>query len=432
VTVDGGAARRAVLGFFDQAASSLINFAVGFLIARTVSDDEFGAFSIAFSFYVAVLVFVRALASEPFLIRHSGSDPAPWRVAVSASTGVALLVGLLGGLALALVGIVLGGSVGEAMVPLGIVLPGLVLLDTMRFAFIARARPQGALACDVAWLVLLVAALLAIDVAGISGLVPPIAAWGGSALAVVIIALVATSTSPSPREAVRWLRIHADIAPRYAAEALIALTATQVTIIIVGVIAGLAAAGGLRGAQLLIGPMQVLLIGLGSIAVPEGAALVRAGGPRRLLRPTIGVSVGLTVTVLVYGVLLMAMPDQIGTMLLGETWPQAEVVLGPLVIAYAGVSGGLGAAIGLRVLADARTSLRSRVVDATAQTTGGVGGAWVGGAFGAASGLAIGSWIGAAVAWLSYRSSLRRAIATDAQPPTPAPDAGMDGMGVAG
>jgi O-antigen/teichoic acid export membrane protein len=404
-----GSARRAVWGFLDQGISSLINFAVGFLIARTVTSDLFGAFSVAFSIYLAFLVSGRAFASEPFLIRHSHSQLRYWRVSVAAATGVGLIVGVIGTVAMVVIGLIVGGTVGSAMVPMAFALPGLILLDTMRFALIARGRPEGAFLCDIAWLVILVPGLFALEQLGQASLELPILVWGGSALVVVAIAHLATGTGPSPRMAVGWWRRHGDIAPRYVAEALISLTASQLTIIVVGVLAGLSAAGGLRGAQLLLGPMQVLFIGIGSISVPEGVAILRAKGPRGLVRPAIALSIVVAASVLVYGLVLLQIPDSLGTSLLGETWAQARPLIGPLSLAYAGVTSALGAAIGLRVLADARTSLRARIVDATAQTGGGIGGAWAFGAIGAAFGLALGSWIGAAAAWVSFRSSVRHA-----------------------
>lgn len=402
-----GPAARAMWGFLDQAVSSLINFAVGFLIARHVSDERFGAFSIAFSLYIAFLVTARAAASEPFLIRHSGRDAPRWTTAVGAASGATLLIAVVGSGVMIVVGLVIGGTIGEALIPLAVVLPGLLSLDVMRFVLIARGRPHGALLSDLAWLAILTPTLAIVGEAA-GGLVPSILAWGGSALIVVAVAHVITRTAPDPSAALDWWRRHSDIAPRYVAEALISLTSSQATIVIVGILAGLAAAGGLRGAQLLLGPMQVLFIGLGSVAVPEGVALLRQSGPTALVSPAVRMSVGVTASAMMYAILLVLIPDDLGAMLLGETWPNARAVLLPLAIAYAGVTSAIGAAVGLRVLADARTSLTARVIDASAQTSGGAIGALTFGGAGAALGLAVGAWIGSTVTWVSFVSSVRR------------------------
>ena len=77
-----------------------------------------------------------------------------------------------------------------------------------------------------------------------------------------------------------------------------------------------------------------------------------------------------------------------------------------MTIAYACGAIGYGAAVGLRVLADARRSLRGRVVDAGGQVVFGVLGAIVGGASGAAGGLAAGLALGSAAYWLLFVRSI--------------------------
>lgn len=422
-----GRARRAVWGFADQAVSSFINFAVGFLLARILSVDEFGAFSIAFSIYIGALVFGRALASDPLLIRHSGRSFRHWRVAADAASGVALLVGVAAALVMAMIGVVLGGHVGAALIIIAFTLPGLLMLDTMRFAFIARHRPERAFACDVAWLLLIVPTLLLVELTGDRSLEIPIIVWGGSALVVVIAAHALSGTVPSPRLATMWWRRHRDIAPRYAAEAMISLIATQVTIIAVGVLAGLAAAGALRGGFLLLGPILVLFIAFGSVSVPEGAAILREHGPRRVMPFAIGLTLLVSSMALVYGVLLELMPSELGAFLLGETWDSAQTVILPLSVGYLGAATAVGGAIGLRVLADARTSLRARTIDTLAMSIGGVSGAALAGAVGAATGMAIGAWFGSTVIWLSFRASVNRAVAAAARgEPVIEPDAELD------
>ena len=63
--------RRVGWGVGDQALSSLTNFFMGILVARTVSPDDFGAFSLAFGAYVLALVVSRGLTGEPLVVRHS-------------------------------------------------------------------------------------------------------------------------------------------------------------------------------------------------------------------------------------------------------------------------------------------------------------------------------------------------------------------------
>jgi len=406
-------AGRTIWGLLDQGLSSLVNFIVGFLVARSVSEIAFGAFSIAFAAYIVMLVASRALASEPFLIRHTHQPLRHWRVAVAGATGVALLLAAVAGAVFLVLGLVLGGLVGQALIPLAVVLSGMLLQDTLRFAFIARGRPVAAFLCDLAWILLLVPGLLSLHLLGDTTAGGAILVWGFSALLVATVGLAMSGIRPSVRAATGWWRRHRDIGPRYVAEGLMSLAASQTTVVVVGAIVGLAAAGGLRGAQLLVGPMQVLLIGLTIVAIPEGVDIFRSRGGRGLTIASIGVTFGLTGTAVAYALAVTLIPDELGVFLLGQTWEYARPVLSLVALAYAAVTIALGAGMGLRVLADARRSVRARAVDAVAQTVGGIGGAVMGGAPGAAAGLLVGALVGSSASWWQFLRAIRSARERD-------------------
>src|SRR5205807_2619487 len=68
------AARRLGWGIADQAMSSLTNFAVSIYIARTLGAAQFGAFSLAYVTYAFALNASRGLATDPLMVRVSGTD----------------------------------------------------------------------------------------------------------------------------------------------------------------------------------------------------------------------------------------------------------------------------------------------------------------------------------------------------------------------
>ena len=84
----------------------------------------------------------------------------------------------------------------------------------------------------------------------------------------------------------------------------------------------------------------------------------------------------------------------------------------------------LGPEIGLRVLADARRSLRARTVEAVSQTVGGVYGAWKLGALGSVTGLALGGILGVVAHWWMFWASLRQAGTRP--PPGPSPSSDLE------
>src|SRR4051794_30947490 len=132
--------RRLTWGLADQAVTSLVSFLVGVVVARQLGALQFGAFSLAWVTYGVVLNISRGLGTDPLAVRFSGLERPVWRTAVAKSSGMAIVVGLGTGAICALVGLLLGGHAGQAFIALGIVLPGLMLQDSWRFAFFASGQ----------------------------------------------------------------------------------------------------------------------------------------------------------------------------------------------------------------------------------------------------------------------------------------------------
>ena len=61
----GPAAGRLGWGLADQAVSSITNFALGIVVARSLGPTEFGAFSLAWVTYGVALNLSRGLATDP-------------------------------------------------------------------------------------------------------------------------------------------------------------------------------------------------------------------------------------------------------------------------------------------------------------------------------------------------------------------------------
>ena len=91
------AGRRLSWGVADQAVSSLTNFAVSIYVARTLGAVQFGAFSLAYVTYSFVLNASRGVATEPLMVRFSGTDLPTWRRAVASCSGTAAVTGLAAG-----------------------------------------------------------------------------------------------------------------------------------------------------------------------------------------------------------------------------------------------------------------------------------------------------------------------------------------------
>ena len=143
-----GIAGRVGWGLADQALSSLTNFVLGVVVARTVGLTDFGAFSLAFAAYLIVAGLSRAVTAQPLLIRYGDVSNSDWRRGASAATGMALLIGATAAIVALSIALVADGSVRSAFLALALVLPGLVVQDAWRFAFFAGSRGRAAFVND--------------------------------------------------------------------------------------------------------------------------------------------------------------------------------------------------------------------------------------------------------------------------------------------
>jgi hypothetical protein len=118
-----------------------------------------------------------------------------------------------------------------------------------------------------------------------------------------------------------------------------------------------------------------------------------------MLRAVTILGVVLVVVFVAWGVAMYMLPTSVGEAFLKRSWRPAHAVILPYTAVMA-ASGMLTAAtVGLRAMAAAKRSLRSRLVTGVLAVTGGAVGAATFGAVGAASGLAAGLWLGGIQWW---------------------------------
>src|SRR5580692_3696576 len=104
------AVRRLGWGIADQVISSLTNFAVSIYVVHALGAAQFGAFSLAYVTYAFALNASRGLATDPLMVRFSGTDLVTWRRAITSSTGTAALMGFVTGTCALMAAAVLAGA----------------------------------------------------------------------------------------------------------------------------------------------------------------------------------------------------------------------------------------------------------------------------------------------------------------------------------
>jgi O-antigen/teichoic acid export membrane protein len=410
----GGAgllARRAGWSTADQVISSLSNFALSVLVARQVTVTEYGAFALSFALYGYLVTVSRLLVSQPLAIRYSGADPAAFSHAARQSTGAAIMVALAPAAGMTVVGSIVGGTVGPTLIATAALLPGLLLQDAWRTVFIARGQPRVAAANDAAWGVFQVAFVLAVSAAGRGSAVGYLSAWGLAGCVAAALGAVQAGFTPAPREAWRWLAAHWDLS-RYFVSELIAINgATQLMLILVAAVGGLSVTGALRGAQVLTGPVTILAMSGMAFVIPELARRPWIVG-RRLIKACLGVSGAVVLLATAWAALLLVLPDALGRQLMGNTWTSVDRILVPTVIAMIISVASLGPTCGVYAVKLPRVLFPLQLMSAPAILVGGVGGLLIGGAFGAATGIALAQVFNSGTAWIRFIIVARLAAVT--------------------
>jgi O-antigen/teichoic acid export membrane protein len=399
--------------------ASASNFALSVYVARTFGARTFGAFAIAFITYTVFLNASRGVATDPMLVRYSGAVGDRWRQATAAASATVLLVGVAAGAACVGAGLLLPAPAGPSFIVLGVTLPGLLLQDSWRFAFFAAGRASSALLNDVLWSVLLVLALFALHSSGNTSVVRSLLAFGVTAGLAAVFGLYQTGVRPRFVLVMDWLREHRQLSFRYLLENVSASEAAQIRSSVLGGVAGLASVGYVRGAELLMGPFLVVLMGVSQVAVPE-ASRVFHRSPRRLAHFCLLLGGVQAATALAWGIALLTMlPLGPGQLLLKDLWEPTSHLIPAVTLNVVAACFLTALIAGLRAMGVARRSLQAQLTTSAAYVVAGVIGAVLFGAPGACWGVMLANTFGALVSWHHLRAALadhRRDRKETAQP----------------
>jgi O-antigen/teichoic acid export membrane protein len=386
-------------GLADQSLSSLTNFACALLVARTAGVKEFGIFSVAFATYTLGLGISRAVTGEPLIARFGRIDEPEWHGVVRASTGAALLLGIaFGVICIFLALTVFDGSLGTTTGVLGLTFPGLMLQDAWRYAFFASPRNRRAFSNDLVWTVLLALGLLLVLRGERHSASQFTLIWGLSATGAALVGIAQGSVIPRISDAPRWIREQLDLGMRFLGEFLALMGSTQLMLYGLAFVSGVSAVGALRAGLVVMGPLNILLMGVNLVAVPEAARMARVSS-HTLWKFCVALSVGLAGAAIVWGSIAILLPESIGRFVLGPTWEPARATLFPVTLWIAGNGVIAGAVVGLRGLQAASRSLRAQLTTASSRLILGLVGGAMAGASGAAWGVALGILGTSAIWW---------------------------------
>jgi len=377
----------------DQVLSSLSNALLLFSLATVSSVGEFGVEALLVAVLSTWMGFNRGALGTPILLVSNLAIPE-----IRAESGYAMIGAAATGIPAAVLLIAIGYFTDQPTVALMFALaaPAVFVQDILRFSAISMGRASHAALSDGLWSVL----MLILYAAHLAGLILPpqliVAVWaiGGAAGAILLVTV--TRTLPQYRRIFEWWSTYRSARVGFGVVQALNPTSTTLVTFAVTAIAGTVVAGGLRGAATLFGPIAMLVAALPLIIVPR--ARRAAESPRQqwsLLVKTTLLTSGLT---LVITGSLLAVPAELGALVLGDVWRPALKVA-----PFLGVSSAVGCwtysvYVLFQTLGMSRISLRMRILQLVLQVGACVAAAQLfGSAFSVAVALASSSTITAAL-----------------------------------
>jgi O-antigen/teichoic acid export membrane protein len=396
---NGSSGRRLSLITLDEIVGGASNVLTAVLAARLLTSSFFGLFGVVFLLYSLLLAVTRALVNDPLLIHPVEGNERPNDVI---DTNLVLGLGL--GALTVVAGVVASGFSGEfgrALIVLAVCFPLLALQDLGRYFGFGSQRPGRALALDTLWLVLLIAAVAVLLAVHRRSLVWFILAWAGSG-ALSGLLLLRHYPGYRPRCSLSWLRYTWQFSWRYLVSYGSTYGAALANTSAVGSVVGTRQLGGVQGTVLLVRPFgafqaAALAAGVSDIARVQGNRAVR----RHSLRAT-ALAAGVAA---LNGIVLLALPDRLGRIVLGHTWALSKPLLLPTSVQILAMGVFTGARAGLLGIRLIRRAMVIDIVGTVLLLSGAVSGAVIHGAKGALWGSALAASCNAVTWWLVLLAS---------------------------
>lgn len=407
IQIQGQVGSRAFGSIADQLLSSLTNYVVLLAALRSLSVSEIGQFTLAYTSTLLTLTIVRALVLEPLTIHYTVVPDETRRKATADAAGTSLGIGLLAVVATLTAAAILVAPAREIVASVGLILPILLVQDAWRLHHFSSGRPWAAALNDATCLLFTVLATIVVLQQSESGVALLLLGWGLGTFAGVIVGIIQSQTVPNLLGSRRWLWNNRNLGPHLAGERVAVTGAGQISLLVVGAIAGTHALGQIGASRTLMAPVTTLVSALAIFAVPEAARLL-AHSPERVTRFVAAFSFVVVSAVGAIAVLAHALPDELGRVFAGDNWEVAKTLLLPVAVWTAASGARQGPSAGLRALAQGKTIIMLSVVGAPMLLIGAASGAYIGAGAGAAWGFAFVLCMIAGVWWIAYIKAIGR------------------------
>jgi hypothetical protein len=251
---------------------------------------------------------------------------APENFRTDRSLALTLVLGLSAVLALAMaaVGVFLPDLLRGFFLAMAVAVPFVLVQDLQRYLAFAMARPQIAIALDLIWLVTQVVASL-IVVLLTDAPVHLVLAWAAGAAVSAVAGLIGMRWRPAQRGIRQLIRDERSRSVRFFSDLALSTGAAQAAFLGLSAVLTLAGFGLLRFALAVTSPLTNLLSGARILTL---GYFGRLHAPHRMTwRVLWAGTVGYAAVTLAFVAILLIIPDDLGTAVLGVLWPQARPLL---------------------------------------------------------------------------------------------------------
>jgi len=368
--------------FVGQSMSSATTLGLSVLAGRALGVSALGVVAIGLGAYFILLSLQRALVTTPLVSSSSNHVHTERAAATRAAFTLTLIIGAVGSGFLAIVGLMVGGPIGDGMLVFAPWLMPALTQDLLRTSLFRDGNGRTAMLTDVAWLgTLLVCAPFA---ARIGETWAAVGAWGLGGLVAACLGGAAMRIKPAaPSFARTWFLETAFPFGRwlFLQEGSFVFGFYGLVLLLTPIL-GATGLGGLRAAETVFAPMSLLAPALVVVGLPAvSRALSRSH--ESAMKLAAGISGACVLLILVYsGVMVVAGPS-ILTQVFGDAFePYGDLVV-PMSIWQLTLAIGLGFTILLRgqqrgkvlLLSGTSMALTALVVSPVAAALGGVRGA---------------------------------------------------------
>lgn len=278
---------RTIYSVLDQAFFSGSNFIVGFLLARWLSNEAYGVFSIAYSLFLFISGFPNSLVWEPMIVNGSTRQPSQlteyFRIQIQLQTLLTLVLGLM----FAVASVFLTTEVRQTFLYTALSIPFILYVWFYRQAcYVTQQIPYSAWISFI-YGVLQFTCLVLIKVFGI---LSPFSSFWGMAVASIGASLFASwklNVHLFPLAFLRNLHIFRENW-LYGKHILMATIASGISNLIyaplIGALVGLSEAGAYRAVQNLFLPAYQIIVAVSHILLPQLLIIVQQEGREKAKR----------------------------------------------------------------------------------------------------------------------------------------------------